>query len=369
MRETQVHDRPTEAGTRRVELVDADIHPALTSPELLKRLSTRWRRHVERFGRRTPIITELYPRTSNAGMRADSWPEPPGSFPGSDLGLVQRQLLDEYGVDYGVLNNLNLLHCYEVPELAADLARAINDWLWQDWLAPEPRLLGSIVVPCEFPDLAVKEIERCASDSRWVQVLLPGTGQEPLGSRKYWPIYEAAVAHGLPVAIHNAGFEPHHGTGWPSYYLEEHVAYSFVMQTQLLNMVCEGLFDAVPDLKVVLTEGGVTWMIALRWALDSAWELLGDEVPHLDRRPSEVIHEHVWFTTQPIEEPDDAQQFVQALEHGELADRIVFATDYPHWDFDSPTQALPRSVPKDLRAQILAGTACDLYRLPLENRV
>ena len=107
-------------------------------------------------------------------------------------------------------------------------------------------MLGSIVVPSEFPDLAVLEIERRAGDKRWVQVLMPGTGLEPLGSRKYWPIYEAAAAHGLPVAIHNAGYEPHHGTGWPSYYLEEHVAYSFVMQTQLLNMVCEGCSRRCP---------------------------------------------------------------------------------------------------------------------------
>ena len=122
----------------------------------------------------------------------------------------------------------------------------------------------------------------------------------------------------------------------------------------------------MPDLRVVLTEGGVTWAIALRWSLDSAWELLRDEIPRAERRPSEVIHEHVWFTTQPIEEPDDPAQFTHALEHGELADRLLFATDYPHWDFDSPTQSLPRSVPKDVRAQILAGTACELYGLPRE---
>ena len=81
----------------------------LTYPELLGRMSTRWRSHLERVGRRTPIVTELYPRASNAGFRLDSWPEGPGGFPGSDLDLLRRQLLDEYGVDYGILNSLGLL--------------------------------------------------------------------------------------------------------------------------------------------------------------------------------------------------------------------------------------------------------------------
>jgi len=365
---TEVQEAPSVREPRTVRLVDADIHPAPPQPAVLSRLPERWRRHVERFGRRMPLITELYPRASNGGMRVDSWPETPGGFPGSDLGLLQRQVLDEYDLDYGVLNCLSLLDCHEVPELTAALARAINDWMAEELLDRDPRLLGSIVVPYEYAELSVQEIERCAGDERWVQVLMPGTAFEPLGSRKYWPIYEAATAHGLPVAVHNAGYEPHLATGWPSYYLEEHVAYSFVMQSQLLNMVCEGLFAAVPGLRLVLTEGGVAWVTALRWQLDSAWELLRDEVPALERPPSEYVRDHVWFTTQPIEEPEDPADFARALEFAELGDRLLFATDYPHWDFDSPTQALPRSLPDEVRAAVFGGNAAALYRLPLESR-
>jgi predicted TIM-barrel fold metal-dependent hydrolase len=44
-----------------------------------------------------------------------------------------------------------------------------------------------------------------------------------------------------------------------------------------------------------------------------------------------------------------------------MTDRIMFASDYPHWDFDSPAMSLPRAVPKELRARIMAGNACRLY--------
>ncbi len=367
MTETQLREAPVAERQRAVTLVDCDIHPMLTWPNLLARLASRWRRHLERYGRRTPPITEFYPRASNGGFRVDSWPEDEGGFPGSDLGLLQRQLLDEYGVDYGILNSLGLLSCLEVPELAAEIARALNDWMWE-WLEAEPRLLGAIVVPYEYPELAVRELERCASDPRWVQVIMPDSASEPLGSRRYWPIYRAAAERGLPVAFHTAGYWLHLDTGWPSYYLEEHVANAMRMQSQLTNMVCEGLFEAIPDLRVVLTESGLAWSVSTTWALDSAWALLRDDVPPLERKPSEYVRDHVWFTTQPIEEPDDERDLLKALEHGQLEHRLLFATDYPHWDFDSPTQALPAAMPKELKQRILAGTACELYRLPLERR-
>ena len=47
-----------------------------------------------------------------------------------------------------------------------------------------------------------------------------------------------------------------------------------------------------------------------------------------------------------------------------MTDRILFATDYPHWDFDAPGQALPRSISKHDKARIFAGNACRLYDLP-----
>ena len=160
--------------------------------EVQRRLSARWARHLERYGRRAPHVTDLYPRPRNKGMRADSWPE--GGVPGSDYELLREQLLDEHDVDFGVLLCLNGQDSgYDPPGLAADFNRALNDWLVEEWLDRDDRLRSSICVPHDHPELAVAEIERRAEDPRFVQVLFPAGGQEPFGSRKYWPIYEAAA--------------------------------------------------------------------------------------------------------------------------------------------------------------------------------
>jgi uncharacterized protein len=141
------------------------------------------------------------------------------------------------------------------------------------------------------------------------------------------------------------------------------------MQSQLTSMVAGGMFEAFPDLRVVLTECGLAWAAALRWSMDAAWELMRDDMPRLPRRPSEYVRDHVWFTTQPSEEPEDPQHLLYAIQHAQLEDRLLFATDYPHWDFDSPTQALPRAMPKELRQAILYENALALYDLPRERQV
>ena len=59
----------------------------------------------------------------------------------------------------------------------------------REWLDREPRLRASILVAPQDAELAAAEIERCAADERFVQVLLLVMGDRPLGHRTYWPIY------------------------------------------------------------------------------------------------------------------------------------------------------------------------------------
>jgi predicted TIM-barrel fold metal-dependent hydrolase len=345
-------------------LVDCDIHNTIQSYDLLhKHLPARWRREVDVHGIKFENPGAYFPRQHMNAARSDSWP--PGKIPGSDLDFLRAQLLDCYNIDYGILNCLYLIHHQADLEYTAALATAVNNYNAEYWMDREPRLRAAICVAFEDGDLAAAEIERCAADPRFLQVLVVARSLEPLGRRKYWRMYAAAERHGLPVAVHFGGTSgwPITGSGWPSYYYEDHCGMAQSFQAQIISLVFEGVFERFPGLKVVLVEGGFGWLAPLMWRMDKAWERMGDDVPHVKQPPSEYIRRHFYFTTQPVEEPPKPAQFRQMLEQIDMNDRILFATDYPHWDFDSPERAIPAAVTGELRQQILAGNAEKLYRL------
>ena len=167
-------------------------------------------------------------------------------------------------------------------------ARALNDWIAKEWLDRDPRLRASIVVPMQNTEFAVDEIERCAKDRRFVQVLVLAMQEMPLGRRHFWPIYAAAERHGLPIGIHAGSAYRHPVTslGWPTYYVEDYAAQAQGFQSQLASLITEGVFAKFPELKVVLIESGVTWLPAFLWRFGKFWRGLRTEVPWVDRPPA-----------------------------------------------------------------------------------
>jgi predicted TIM-barrel fold metal-dependent hydrolase len=129
------------------------------------------------------------------------------------------------------------------------------------------------------------------------------------------------------------------------------------------SLVCEGVFEKFPKLKFVAIEGGISWLPHLMWRMDKNFKALRSTVPWLKRRPSEYIREHVYLTSQPIEEPDDPKHLVQIFEMIGADKRVMFSTDYPHWDFDNPMMALP-PMPKEMKRRVMGENAQELYNLP-----
>jgi predicted TIM-barrel fold metal-dependent hydrolase len=297
--------------------------------------------------------------------RIDSWP-PSGLPPGADLDFMRQQLLDEWHIDRAILFTLGISGDSN-PSYAAAKARAQNDCVLEQWLKPEPRLRGSLAISWEDPDAAVAEMARMGDHPGFVQIAAYSRMPSLLGNQRYWRIYAAAAELDLPIAIHFGGWsgDSPTGSGPHTFYSEEKGGIATIAQDQLISLVCEGVFERFGGLKVVFVENGFAWLPALMWRLDRAWKKLKDEVPGLRRLPSEYIRDHVWTTTQPIEEPPTHIQFLGLLEQLDMSDHIMFATDYPHWDFDSPDRALPGGLSSEVRARITAGNANRLYDLGL----
>ena len=355
---------------QKVGIIDCDIHPVQRSNnDLYPYMSQRWRDHNETFGphiRQGVTGMQAYPRMMAAGQRADAYP-PGGGPPGSDLDMMRRQHLDPVGVEWGMLVALSKGGMEERnPDFATALSHAVNDWQLHEWVRKEPRLLAGVVVPQEDPDFCVKEIALRAQDPAFKQIIISPRSAEPLGRRRYWPIYAAAQEAGLPLGLHPAAFSggaPSTGSGWPTYYLQEHYSFCTGMQGNLVSMIFEGVFDQFPKLRIALIETGFTWIPAMCWRMDAAWERMRKEVPHLKRRPSEYIKEHFWFATQPLEEPENPAHLPEVIDWIGW-DRLLFSTDYPHWDYDDPRYCIRFRMTDAQRSMLFRDNARALYGLP-----
>jgi predicted TIM-barrel fold metal-dependent hydrolase len=72
------------------------------------------------------------------------------------------------------------------------------------------------------------------------------------------------------------------------------------------------------------------------------------------------MREHFWVSTQPMEEPEHPADLTDIM--GWIGwDRIMFASDYPHWDYDDPAIGLPANLGAEKRQMIRAGNAQALY--------
>jgi predicted TIM-barrel fold metal-dependent hydrolase len=127
-------------------------------------------------------------------------------------------------------------------------------------------------------------------------------------------------------------------------------------------MIIEGVFERFPALRVVMIESGFAWAPSLAWRLDRNWRRIREENPELTRLPSDIMRRNIWFTTQPMEEPERAADLRRICDWIGW-DRILFATDYPHWDFDDPKTAFPIRLTEAERRAVFRDNAVALYGL------
>jgi predicted TIM-barrel fold metal-dependent hydrolase len=366
-----------ETGKDRIPVIDVDFHPMPRhfDAEVKKHLPRRWRDYIEVYG-------------LGQGQSAFTGSPPQREFThrldaidssgrcGVDPLFAKKQVLDEYDLTAAVLTNVStFVPCgpNRPAELTLALNRAFNDAIAETWLPADPRYYAAVSLARDLPNVA-DEIRRCKEGpmgDRFVEVMIAPSGAEPLGKERYWPIFEACVEYDIPLACHVPGTGAK-GTaiGPTSYYCELHMNLVAHPMTIVPSLIFEGVFDRFPTLKVAFIELGWSWAPMMAWRLDSIHRKLRNEVSHLKRKPSDYMRDHLWYATQPIEEPEQADQVDSVytmFEETGFGDKLMYSSDYPHWDFDSPYDSVAPHHPIERRRRILGENASKLLKIPLNR--
>lgn len=282
--------------------------------------------------------------------------------------IMKDKHLDRNGIGAAILTGDEPLEASTLahPHYAAALCRAYNDYQVDYWLPKDPRFFGSIIIAPQDPALAAEEIRRLGDHPRMVQVLASQGSQRPYGDPFYHPIYQACADVGLPFAIHLGGHGGVNSTaiasGPTTFFWETHAVLVQGAITHLASMIAQGVFERWPNLMFVVIECGVAWVPGILWRLDADYKALRKETPWLKMLPSEYFRRNIRFTTQPLERPENLQHLWSTLEAMDGKNTLMFASDYPHWDYDDVRSL---HIPPEWRENIMGLNALSVYpRIP-----
>lgn len=363
-----------------VLVVDCDVHAHETPEGLAPYMDPEWRPAMENL---RPLARRYL---DMPGFGPNNSPRLPGvSLPsprGQRVEIVytaeqMRRELSEFSIDVGIIFPDHFLKLAALPHAryAGAIARAYHRWLAEEWLADDNDLYAVIMATPQDPEEAVREIERWAGHERFVGVFLPTCQVYPLwGHRRYDPIYAAAQRHDLPVLLHAVAGS---ASGFP-YNLEQYytstpvhtVSHVFAMMSNLMSILETGVPVRFPKLRICFTEAGLSWVPFLRMRLDKEYNENRSVWPHFHDRPSKWIREF-YFATQPVEEPERRQDLVDLIRIYDGESTTVFASDWPHHDFDHPRAVFDLPVSDLVKRKLMGANALRLLprvRVPAKYR-
>ena len=255
-------------------------------------------------------------------------------------GEAQLDAMDAEGLDVAVIYPSRGLYALTIPDmdpgLAAAVARAYNDWLY-DFCRPDPvRLLGAgMISPFEVDD-AVSEARRSVKELGFRAVFLrPNEVNHRNWHDPYYePLWSTLEELQVPVGFHEgvASGLPTVGEQFGKNNMLCHLfSHPGEMMLATASFCGGGTLERHPNLKVAFLEGNCSWLPFLLWRLDEHWEREGDvHAPELTMAPSEYFKRQCYASVEPDEEP--AKYVIDYMGN----DRLVFSTDFPHGDSKFP---------------------------------
>ncbi|HEV7214399.1 MAG TPA: amidohydrolase family protein [Chloroflexota bacterium] len=355
-------------------LIDCDLHQSIKKPEdLFPYLPAVYKQQIIEQGLRFPAsgyfnVAKDAARTDLADGCDVSKPHD-GRSRGNDYDALREHHLDMWNVDYALLTGSSVYGASVIPDpdFAAAVCSAFNDWTVEHWLARDERFLMALAVSTADPQLAVQEIDRLGDHPKVKAIMLSTGARMPYGNRFYHPIWEACERHGLTVGIHpgseGAGMAGSPtGVGYPTYYIETRMARPQMAMAHAVSFIAEGVFEKYPRLKVLFDECDQFWAVGLMWHMDADWKSLRDQTPWVQQLPSEYFRQHIRVGSQPMLETANNEQFFCMLDAMHAEETLVYASDWPHWDWDDPATTFPK-LPERLHRRIFSENAREMFSL------
>ena len=250
------------------------------------------------------------------------------------------------GLDYQIVfpTPMLTLGMHPQDDIEVALAGAYNKWLSERILPEDERLKGLIYLPFNTPEACVELVKKYAGNDDVIGFTVCSTRNKPIHHNSYIPLYAAIEESGKPLAWHS-------GFNWadPSFsqlnrFISMH-ALSFVHYSliHMTNWIINGLPERFPKMKHVWVESGLAWIPYLMQRLDHEYMMRSCEAPALKRLPSEYMRD-MYYTTQPLERSN--LKLTQAtMEAINAETQLLYASDWPHWDFDPPAVGDDAAVP------------------------
>lgn len=253
---------------------------------------------------------------------------------------VQIEAMDREGIDVAILYPTRGLHTLArgdlAPDLAAALAAAYNDWMYDFCAADRDRLVGvGMVSPFDVGD-AVAETERCMKQLGFRGIFMRANvvNGHNWHDPYYEPLWETLEKLDVPIGFHESNSSAVRQVGEqfePSFMLRHTFSHP-VEQMQALAAICGGgVLEHHPKLRVAFLEGNCSWLPWLLWRLDEHAEMFADVwSPELKMPPSEYFKRQCYVSVDSEEHP------VRHVIEDMGSDNIVYSTDYPHVDAHFP---------------------------------
>ena len=354
-------------------VVDADAHYLESFDALARYMDEPYRSRVTRATNPARLLPEsLGDRLIEGRIKRDDVHYQAGIGGGDmtpdELGLV----MDRLGLDAALMvaNRLSLIGHLSVRDMAVAFCNAYIDYMLAEVADPDRGIYTMPICPWQDPEAAAEIVERVGDRPAVVGVCFMSAGANPpLGDVRYNPIYEAAQRFGLPIVYHS---DPALTlTEGGSYVdglqrlIEAHsLGFVFSNMIQMTSILVQGLPERYPKLQFVFQEAGLFWIPMMMYRLDEYFLKRRSEAPLLQDLPSRYILDRCYFGTQPIEAPKNLKPLEAVFEACNGAERFLFATDYPHFDYDDASAITKLNfLSNEEKQNVLGGNAMRVFNL------